>query len=239
MRAIRELPVEAGLDAERELLDRVHGGDGDCALLLWRPSEPALVMPRKFSRLPGFAAAQALCEARGWPVALRDTGGEPVPQSPAVLNVALVYAVPPGEKELTRLETAYLRLCQPFSAWLATQGLEPGLGAVDGAFCDGRYNITLQGRKLAGTAQRWRRRPGDGRSVALAHAAVLMDNQREPMVELVNAFYEGCGLEDRCRSSSHIALAECLDEPWARVDETPELYRQTLAEAGLMLRTLD
>ncbi|MCY1287244.1 hypothetical protein D9M68_422840 [compost metagenome] len=237
MQAIRELPVEAGLDAEREALDRVHGGAGDCALLLWRPDRQALVMPRKFSRLPGFAAAAAECERRGWPVALRDTGGEPVPQSPAVLNVALVYAVPPHEPDLSRLETAYLRLCQPFCAWLAGQGLAPGLGAVDGAFCDGRYNITLEGRKLVGTAQRWRRRPGDGRNVALAHGAVLMDNQREAMVELVNAFYEGCGLDERCRASSHIALAECLEQPWASVDAIPALYRQTLAEAGLVLGT--
>ncbi|UVE16925.1 lipoate--protein ligase family protein [Pseudomonas sp. LS44] len=235
MQAIREFRVEEGLDAERLLLDQVHGGAGDCALLCWQPSEQALVMPRKFSRLPGFAAACAASEAQGWPVALRDTGGEPVPQSPGVLNVALVYAVPPQDTELTRLESAYLRLCQPFCAWLAAQGLEPGLGAVDGAFCDGRYNITLNARKLAGTAQRWRRRPNAGPAVVLAHAAVMMDNQREAMVELVNAFYQGCGLDERCRASSHVALAECLDQPWASVDELPALYRQTLVEAGLEL----
>lgn len=235
MQAIREFPVEAGLDAERALLDQVHAGAADCALLLWRPEAQALVMPRKFSRLPGFVDAAALCAERGWPVALRDTGGEPVPQSPAVLNVALVYAVPPQESDLTRLETAYLRLCQPFCAWLAAQGLEPGLGAVDGAFCDGRYNITLHQRKLVGTAQRWRRRPSDGRYVTLAHGAVMMDNQRETMVALVNAFYAACGLADRCRTDSHVALAECLEEPWAMVDALPALYRQTLAEAGLSL----
>ncbi|MBM7060115.1 lipoate--protein ligase family protein [Pseudomonas sp. UL073] len=235
MQAIREFPVEAGLDAERLLLDQAHAAQHDCALLLWRPTEQALVMPRKFSRLPGFAEAAAQCAERGWPVALRDTGGEPVPQSPAVLNVALVYAVPPHEPDLTRLETAYLRLCQPFCAWLAAQGLQPGLGAVEGAFCDGRYNITLEGRKLVGTAQRWRRRPSDGRYVTLAHGAALMGNQREAMVELVNAFYAGCGLDERCRSASHIGLAECLEEPWVAVDELPTLYRQTLAEVGLAL----
>lgn len=238
MGLIRELAVEAGLYAERELLAQVQRGEGDCGLLLWRPRAAALVIPRKFERLSGFAAACALCEARGWPVALRDSGGEPVPQSPAVLNVALVYAVPPGEKEVTRLETAYLRLCQPFSAWLAAQGLTPGLGEVAGAFCDGRYNITLRERKLAGTAQRWRRRLADGRNLVLAHAAVLMDNQRATMVELVNAFYAACGLDDRCRATSHVALAECLAEPWRRVGELPGHYRRALAAAGLALPVL-
>ncbi|AYC31797.1 lipoate--protein ligase family protein [Pseudomonas cavernae] len=236
MQAIQRFSVQAGLDAERQLLDQVHGGHGDCALLCWRPEEQALVMPRKFSRLDGFAAACGLSEAQGWPVALRDTGGEPVPQSAAVLNVALVYAVPPQDKELTRLESAYLRLCQPFCAWLAAQGLEPGVGAVDGAFCDGRYNITLQARKLAGTAQRWCRRPSDGRAVVLAHAAVLMDNQRAAMVELVNAFYQGCGLDERCRAASHIALDESLAAPWAAIDSLREHYRHELAVVGLSLK---
>ncbi|MDT4867942.1 hypothetical protein FQZ97_1028770 [compost metagenome] len=192
-------------------------------------------MPQRMSRLGGFAAAEAECAALGWPVALRDSGGEPVPQSPAVLNVALAYALPPGESELTRIEKAYLRLCQPMLDWLADMGLAGGLGEVEGAFCDGRYNVTLEERKLVGTAQRWRRRREDGRHVVLAHGAVLMENQREPMVEVVNAFYQGCGLDDRCRASSHIALDECVGQVWGRLDSLRERYRLALAEAGLVL----
>ncbi|EOQ81598.1 hypothetical protein K652_06408 [Pseudomonas aeruginosa VRFPA02] len=108
-------------------------------------------------RLEGFAPASAAVAERGWPVLLRDTGGEPVPQSPGVLNIALSYALGPGDNEQTRIETAYLRLCQPICDWLRERGLDAGVGAVAGSFCDGRYNVTLDGRKLAGTAQRWRR----------------------------------------------------------------------------------
>lgn len=235
MQQISRFAVIEGLDAERHLLDRVQQGELECGLLLWRPTEAALVMPQRMSRLPGFPVAEAECAALGWPVALRDSGGEPVPQSPAVLNVALAYALPPHEAELTRIETAYLRLCQPMLDWLADLGLEGALGEVDGAFCDGRYNVNLEARKLVGTAQRWRRRRADSRHVVLAHAAVLMENQREPMVEVVNAFYQGCGLDARCRASSHIALDECAGEVWSRVDPLRECYRRTLAEAGLVL----
>ena len=90
-------------------------------------------------------------------------------------------------------------------------GLDPGLGEVDGAFCDGRYNVTLEQRKLVGTAQRWRRRPSDGRHICLAHAAVLLENQRQSMVEVVNSFYAGCNLPSRCRVASHMALDELLE----------------------------
>ncbi|MDH4565393.1 lipoate--protein ligase family protein [Pseudomonas sp. BN414] len=235
MHQVSRYAVGEGLDAERQLLEHIQQGAAECGLLLWRPREAALVMPQRMSRLAGFAAAGSECQALGWPIALRDSGGEPVPQSPAVLNVALVYALPPRESELTRIENAYLRLCQPMLDWLAGMGLEGGLGEVDGAFCDGRYNVTLEERKLVGTAQRWRRRRDDGRHVVLAHAAVLMENQREPMVEVVNTFYQGCELDNRCRASSHIALDECVGQVWSRLDSLRDCYRRTLAEAGLNL----
>ncbi|MHC5348326.1 lipoyl protein ligase domain-containing protein [Metapseudomonas furukawaii] len=227
--------VEEGLDAERCLLERVQSAEAECGLLFWRPTRAALVMPQRMSRLEGFTQAERVCAELGWPIALRDSGGEPVPQSPAVLNLALVYALPSGESELTRIENAYLRLCQPMLDWLAGLGLAAGLGEVDGAFCDGRYNVTLQGRKLVGTAQRWRRRRDDGRHLVLAHGAVLMENQRDAMVEVVNAFYASCGLADRCRAGSHIALDECVGAVWTRLEALREGYRASLGRAGLIL----
>ncbi|MBT8765071.1 lipoate--protein ligase family protein [Metapseudomonas boanensis] len=235
MQRISRFGVVEGLDAERRLLDQVQRGEVGCGLLFWRPVEVALVMPQRMSRHAGFDEAQARCAALGWPVALRDTGGEPVPQSPAVLNVALAYALPPREAELTRIERAYLRLCQPMLDWLTQLGLDAGLGEVDGAFCDGRYNVNIEQRKLVGTAQRWRRRREDGCHVVLAHGAVLMENQRESMVDVVNAFYETCGLPDRCRATSHIALDERIADTWAVVDRLWDDYRVALAEAGLAL----
>ena len=233
MTLIQRLPVEAGLDAERALLERVHAGETDCELLLWRPQDAALVMPRRLERLDGFAAAAATCAELGWPVALRDTGGEPVPQSPAVLNVALAWAVPAGEAEQHRIENAYRRLCDPLCEWLLELGQVPDLGAVDGAFCDGRFNVTLTQRKLVGTAQRWRKRSSDGRHVALAHGAILMENLREEMVDVVNTFYRDCALNTRCRAASHVALEECVEEAWAAAEGLGACYRRSLAAGGL------
>jgi lipoate-protein ligase A len=233
MTLIQRLPVEAGLDAERALLERVHAGDTDCALLLWRPQDAALVMPRRLERLDGFARAAATCAELGWPVALRDTGGEPVPQSSAVLNVALAWAVPLDEAEQKRIENAYRRLCDPLCEWLLELGQAPDLGAVDGAFCDGRFNVTLGQRKLVGTAQRWRKRSRDGRHVALAHGAILMENLREDMVAVVNAFYRDCALDSRCRATSHVALEECVEDAWGAAQALEGCYRRSLAMAGL------
>ena len=223
------LTIEAGLQAEQDLLASVCAGDAEFGLLFWQPSDRALVMPRRLNRLPGFDHACEVSAAAGWPVLLRETGGEPVPQSAATINIALVYAPPRSEGDLNRIETGYRRLCDPICQLLDELGGTSSLGEIDGAFCDGRFNVNLDGRKMVGTAQRWRQSQGGQRPVGLVHGAMLMDNERESMVAAVNRFNEACGLEQRVRAESHIALHEKFNAPQAlaRLDE---LFRLMLAQ---------
>lgn len=223
------LTVEAGLQAEQDLLAQVCTGDQEYGLLFWQPSDRALVMPRRLSRLPGFEQACDVLAASGWPVLLRETGGEPVPQSAATVNIALVYAPPRSEGDQNRIETGYRRLCQPICDLLSELGGEPSLGEVEGAFCDGRFNVNLNGRKMVGTAQRWRQSKGGTRPVGLVHGALLLDDERETMVAAVNRFNQACDLEQRCRAESHIALHEAFAAPNA-IERLDALYRQMLAQ---------
>jgi len=215
------LTIEAGLQAEQDLLASVCAGDAEFGLLFWQPSDRALVMPRRLNRLPGFDHACEVSAAAGWPVLLRETGGEPVPQSAATINIALVYAPPRSEGDLNRIETGYRRLCDPICQLLDELGGTSSLGEIEGAFCDGRFNVNLDGRKMVGTAQRWRQSQGGQRPVGLVHGAMLMDDEREAMVAAVNRFNEACGLEQRVRAQSHIALHEKFNAPQAlaRLDE--------------------
>lgn len=215
------LTIEAGLQAEQDLLASVCAGDAEFGLLFWQPSDRALVMPRRLSRLPGFDHACEVSAAAGWPVLLRETGGEPVPQSAATINIALVYAPPRSEGDLNRIEIGYRRLCDPICQLLDELGGTSSLGEIEGAFCDGRFNVNLDGRKMVGTAQRWRQSQGGQRPVGLVHGAMLMDDEREAMVAAVNRFNEVCGLEQRVRAQSHIALHEKFNAPQAlaRLDE--------------------
>ena len=182
-------------------------------MLFWQPTDHALVMPRRLSRLPGFELASIELAASGWPILLRETGGEPVPQSASTVNIAVVYAPPRSEGDHSRIETAYRRLCEPVYDLLTALGGEASLGEIEGAFCDGRFNVNLNGRKLVGTAQRWRQSKGGLRPVGLVHGALLLDNERESMVAAVNRFNQLCELEQRCRAESHIALHEVVDAP--------------------------
>lgn len=208
-----ETCVEAGLKAEQDLLASVCDGHADSGLLFWRPIDRALVMPRRLSRLPGFTEASETLADSGWPVLLRESGGEPVPQSSSTVNVALVYVQPGTDLDRDRIENAYMRLCQPILDTLGELGGAASLGEVEGAFCDGRFNVNLNTRKMVGTAQRWRQSQGGKRPVVLAHAAMLLDDERVAMVNAVNRFNETCELDQRCKAESHIALHELFDAP--------------------------
>ena len=208
--SVIDICVEAGLQAELDLLASVAAAETDVGLLLWRPVDRALVMPRRMSRLPGFVEASETLADSGWPVLLRETGGEPVPQSSATVNIALVYAQPKSDADRDRIEIAYRRLCQPILDVLTQLGGSASLGEVEGAFCDGRFNVNLDGRKMVGTAQRWRQSRGGLRPVVLAHGALLVDDERQEMVAAVNRFNELCELQQRVRADSHIALSEAF-----------------------------
>lgn len=208
-----ETCVEAGLKAEQDLLASVCEGRADSGLLFWRPTDRALVMPRRLSRLPGFTEASETLADSGWPVLLRESGGEPVPQSASTVNVALVYVQPDTDPDRDRIENAYMRLCQPILDGLSELGGAASLGEVEGAFCDGRFNVNLNAHKMVGTAQRWRQSQGGKRPVVLAHAAMLLDDERIEMVNAVNRFNETCELDQRCRAESHIALHELFEAP--------------------------
>jgi lipoate-protein ligase A len=225
------LDIETGLKAEQDLLAAVCAGRSSAGVLFWQPSDRALVVPRRFTRLENSERACAELAASGWPVLLRETGGEPVPQSPATVNVALVYPAPRSEGDQQRLEIAYRRLCDPLCAALTAYGGEAGVGEVEGAFCDGRYNVNLNGRKWVGTAQRWRQGLSGTRPVVLVHGAILMDDERAAMVDAVNRFNQQVGIAQVCRASSHIAV----HERFAATDLFSRLstdYRQILAQVA-------
>jgi lipoate-protein ligase A len=222
------LTIEAGLQAEQDLLASVCAGDAEFGLLFWQPSDRALVMPRRLNRLPGFEHACEVSAAAGWPVLLRETGGEPVPQSASTINIALVYAPPRSEGDLNRIESGYRRLCDPICQLVDELGGTSSLGEIEGAFCDGRFNVNLDGRKMVGTAQRWRQSQGGQRPVGLVHGAMLLDDERESMVAAVNRFNAACGLDQRVRAESHIALHERFSAPDA-LERLDERYRLMLA----------
>ncbi|RTR06562.1 lipoyl protein ligase domain-containing protein [Halomonas nitroreducens] len=204
--------VEEGLVAEEALLDMVCQGEASLGWLAWSPRDRGLVMPRRHERLAGFPEARDRLVEQAWPIRFRSTGGTPVPQSPSVVNLALAVRCHVGGSA-AHLEWGYHRLGDPWCDWLADLGVTSAdLGPVPGAYCDGRFNVRIGGRKLVGTAQRWRRVRGCRDMALLVHGAMQVGDTPEALVAVVNAFQDAIDDPQRFQAASHVALRDVLPD---------------------------
>jgi lipoate-protein ligase A len=174
------------------------------ALLLWRAETTALVVPASWTRRDGFPAARERCAEAGWPLVVRSSGGGGVPQGPGTLNLALVVPARPG----FTIEDGFRLICGAVAEALARFEVATDVGAVEGSFCDGAWNVTALGRKLAGTAQRWR--ACEGGRVALVHAALLLDPPPASFWRALDHAHRVAGLAGPIRPEAHVALSDVL-----------------------------
>lgn len=170
--------------------------------LLWQAKTPGLVLPDRFTRVPEFAAASDQSARRGWPVVGRKTGGGITPQGPGILNLALCFTVAPGGSRA--ILPSYAKIVEPMRAAFDSLGITSEATPVTGSFCDGDYNLAVAGRKLVGTAQRWR-----GRS-CLIHALILTDIDLLAAVAAVAGLSRDLGHDTQFDPSVHCRLADLI-----------------------------
>jgi len=188
------LPGSSGDDAgplADERLIELAARAGPVAMM-WQ-SRQGLVVPRTYRRFAGFDAACERFAREGWPVCVRLSGGGIVPQGPGILNLSLAWQA--GGKPLDGSDDAYLLLCRVLADAIRPFGIDSHPAPVAGSFCDGRFNLAVGAgehvRKVAGTAQLWRRVPGaDGQTVqvVMAHALVLAQVDIEIVTQRANLF---------------------------------------------------
>ncbi|MGL6110123.1 MAG: lipoyl protein ligase domain-containing protein [Rubrivivax sp.] len=199
---VHERPLADGIAAEAEWMASA-AATGSAAAHLWH-GEPALVVPRSYTTLPGWPAA-----AQAHRVLVRASGGGVVPQGPGLLNLSLVWRADADANEgaPSGTEAIYRALCDALAGALARLGIAAAPQAVQGSFCDGRFNLAVAGRKLVGTAQSWRRVAG--MPVVLAHAVIAVDADPLALTESANAFERdlGSGRLYRAEALTSVALA--------------------------------
>jgi lipoate-protein ligase A len=179
------------LDAEETLLARA--ASGDAVAHVWE-APVSLIVPRSYQRYVSLADARAEFARRGCPVWMRLSGGGLVPQGPGILNLSLAYPVRAAMGALS--DAVYLHLCTILADALRPLGVLTHWQAVEGSFCDGRFNLAwgpgADARKIAGTAQYWRRVPhgnhDDPLYAVLAHAVLLVDADPIEINARANAF---------------------------------------------------
>ncbi|MCY4336747.1 MAG: hypothetical protein OXC60_18995 [Litoreibacter sp.] len=201
----------AGLAYEMELFTRTGLQIG-----MWSAQSRGLVCPAAYERRDGFLEAKQNSQARGWPVHLRPTGGGTVPQGPGVDNLALAFNPARG----TSIEDGYRLLTDIIKQGFGSNGGAFEAGDTPGSFCDGAWNLSVEGRKIVGTAQRWRPNRG-GHPRVLAHALFLTTDTYAEGSDVVSAFHCDLGLSPVARKA-HTSLEAAFG---SKEFPTKELYR--------------
>ncbi len=189
----------ASLEASFAIDEHLVAGDGQAKGRLWLHG-PSLVPGMRDMRLPHAQEAVARFQARGYEVHLRSSGGRLVVLDEGVLNVAIAYA----GADLPQIEPGFHLMADLIGQSLGSMGLQPLVGEVAGSICAGRYDLSLDGRKVAGLSQRRRR------NFALIHAFLLVEGTGQSREELAADFYAAAGAtsEESVRPGTMAALAE-------------------------------
>jgi lipoate-protein ligase A len=156
--------------------------------------------------LPRFAAAAAELRDIGWPVLLRGSGGAACPVGPGTVQVSLIE--PAGSA--AAMNAKYAGLAGLIRAALQLYRVVVRRGLVVGAYCPGKSDLAVEGKKIAGMSQHWFRNRCGVRCVVTA-ASINIEEAPEEFERVVNQFYRSAGSPLRCSAAALTNLRLCND----------------------------
>ncbi|UOF89256.1 hypothetical protein LSG31_15255 [Fodinisporobacter ferrooxydans] len=156
----------------------------------WR-YQRALMMGRRDMRLPRMSEAIEWILAKGYDVAVRPCGGACVPLDQDVLNVSLI--LPAQDYKALPLSEGFRMMANLLSESLQKVA-DVRTGEVEGSYCPGDFDLSVDRIKIAGIAQR--RVMG----AAIIQAFLLVRGSGEQYFDLIRQMYERAGLYDTMES---------------------------------------
>ncbi len=207
---------QAAIEADSRRLDALLAGEARaCGMRLWTNSQ-CLVTTRRFAALPGFAAAAARSAGRGWPVHVRASGGTTVAHRPGILNVSRYEGWHRADGDIA---ARFRSFCEELASSLAALGFAARLGHVERSYCDGRFNLVVAERKVAGTASLVR---SVGERVGLlSHASLWVAGDLDADIAAIASFEDMLGFCGGYELAAHATLRQIVAPAGARAMAWP------------------
>jgi len=164
-----------------EMLCRQTGRGGPAICHLWRHPN-AFVLGLRDSRLPQVAEALAWLEAQGRSTAVRNTGGAAVPLDLGVINISLI--LPKTAQTERHFHNDFEQMYALIRAALQSTGVHVEKGEIQGAFCPGDFDLSIDGRKFCGIAQRRQSH------AYIVQAFVIAKGSGQERTQLTRGFYD-------------------------------------------------
>ena len=204
----QSIEVEDVFSKEDELIKLVQTDQLSQVLLLWQVKSPTLVLPAG-KKWPISDELEQGLKDTNWKLFSRKTGGAPVPQVPGIINLSHIYHWP--EDQPYDIKKAYLDLCSVLTVFFEQLGVNVDVHATPNSYCDGDYNLNIDGQKVVGTAQRVLLKKGGGQ-VVLSQACILIETDVEKIVEPVKLCNQLCDHSDHIRGDVHTPLFNHIEQ---------------------------
>lgn len=167
--------------AFEELLGREVGEQGQPVIHFWRHSG-ACILGLRDRQLPQAEVAMEALRADGYDVIVRHSGGAAVPLDAGVLNVSVVFPHAAGQVDFKDdfqwFADVIIRAC----ARVGVLGV--AIGEIAGSYCPGAYDLSVDGRKFCGIAQRRQTK------ATIVHAFVLVEGDAEARAAVAKRYYD-------------------------------------------------
>jgi len=170
-------------------------GDGRLSgplLHIWRHPR-AFVLGLRDRRLPRAREAMDWLRQQGFSVMVRHSGGAAVPLDLGVVNLTLIQA---SDGRHVSMHDDFRRMVSWLQTSLQPWGVALTAGEVAGSYCPGEFDLSVNGRKCCGLAQRRQQR-----SVAV-QAFVNAEGDAQERAEWAREFYARAGGDGRAAQAS-------------------------------------
>ena len=224
----KQISVAKVFEKETQLISQIQAGEFMQCLMLWQAKEPTLVLPAG-NKWPESDELKAELLATQWLLHSRKTGGAPVPQCPGIINLSHLYLW--SNDTSYSITQAYENLCTVLHGFFKKYGLNSEAHATDFSYCDGDYNININGKKIVGTAQRVILKKGGGK-IVLAQAFILIDVLLAEIIRPVNLCYQLCDKTERVKAQVHTGLFEHINER-PTIDQLYQQITQAFVDSAL------
>lgn len=224
----KQASVANVFEKEIQVIKQIQSGELEQCLLLWQTKQPTLVLPagNKWPESPELNSALSL---NGWQLLSRKTGGAPVPQCPGIINLSHLYLW--SKDTPYSIPQAYENLCTVLHGFFRQFNLVSKAHATEFSYCDGDYNININGKKIVGTAQRVILKKGGGK-IVLAQAFILIDVLLDEIIKPVNLCYKLSDKTEQVQAQVHTTLFEHITER-PTIDQLYQQLTQAFVNSAL------
>ena len=147
-------------EKETAIIAQMQANEISKCLILWQTKTPTIVFPSS-QKWPESSLLRTALQEEDWKLLSRKTGGAPVPQCQGIINLSHLYVW--DDVTPYSITQAYENLCKILKDFFSLYGLSSETHATEFSYCDGDFNININGRKIVGTAQRIILKKGGGK----------------------------------------------------------------------------